>query len=244
MTSEQFTQFLGSVFVPACALLQPPIGLRAYLPAMVPQIGKPQAVPDQTALMFWATPQSHDLAARAIAVRVYQNLHGDVYDMSRSKLPEVPVAFSAVGGSLTPEQPYALFDQAADWMLGTVYHFVGARRQDDTPDIFLRRGFDWASELGRARFKGIDGALICSGPEYVVAWVHSPTPKDANLGLVFDSLAKSITPVLRAESQPMVLSAGLWDDWPGLDLRIHAALNLQFDRPSTKHNVPRRPHQA
>src|SRR6266436_6725454 len=88
-----FAKFLGSVFVPACALLQPSVGLRAYLPTMVPQAGKPAAVPDQTALMFWATPQSHDLAAQAIAVRIYQNLHGDAYDMVRSKLPEVPIAF-------------------------------------------------------------------------------------------------------------------------------------------------------
>jgi hypothetical protein len=240
MSPGQFAEFLASVFVPACALLQPPVGLRAYLPTMVPQIGKPQGVPDQTALMFWSTPQSHDLAARAIAVRIYQNLHGDVYDMTRSKLPEVPVAFSGLAGSLTAEQPYALFDQAADWMHGTVYHLVGARRQGDAPDALLRRGFDWASQLRGRASAGADGALICCGEEYIAAWVHSPTPKDARLKSVFDSLTKSLTPVLCAESQPIVLSAELWDDWSGLGLRINGALNLQFDRPPAKRAMPRR----
>jgi hypothetical protein len=41
MTYTQFAQFLGSIFVPGCALLQPPVGLRAYLPTMVPQGNKP-----------------------------------------------------------------------------------------------------------------------------------------------------------------------------------------------------------
>ena len=115
---QKFAQFLGSIFVPACALLQPSVGLRAYLPTMVPQNQKPPAVPDQTALMFWATPQAHDEAGAAIAVRIYQELHGGVYDMTRPKLEEVPVALSTVTGALQADQPYFLFDEPADWMLG------------------------------------------------------------------------------------------------------------------------------
>lgn len=101
-TYEQFAQFLGSIFVPACALLQPPVGLRAYLPTMVPQEKKPAALPDQTALMFWATPAAHDLANKAIAVRIYQNLHGDAYDLVKSHTPEVPVSIASVGGAGRP----------------------------------------------------------------------------------------------------------------------------------------------
>ncbi|WDD90409.1 hypothetical protein Bsp3421_000248 (plasmid) [Burkholderia sp. FERM BP-3421] len=233
----QFAQFLGSVFVPACALLQPPVGLRAYLPAMVPQDGKPPAVPDQTALMFWATPQSHDRAEKAIAVRIYQNLHGDVYDMARSKLPEVPVA---LGGALQAEQPYFLLERPADWMIGSVGHVVGARRVDLSAADFLTAAFAWASALRAQPPEGIDGALVCCGNDYAVAWAHSPSAQ-AQPGAALDGLAALTTPVLRAAARPLALPAGLWDDWPGLDLTQDSCLNLQFPRPRASRAAPREP---
>lgn len=233
----QFAQFLGSVFVPACALLQPPVGLRAYLPTMVPQDGKPPAVPDQTALMFWATPQSHDRATKAIAVRIYQNLHGDVYDMARSKLPEVPVALNAASGALQAEQPYFLIDRPADWMLGRVRHLVGARRADLSPAGFLAAAYGWAAALHAHPPAGIDGALVCCGNDYAVAWVHGPDAH-GEPGAALDGLAALTTPVLQAAARPLALPAGLWDDWPGLDLTQDSSLNLQFARPRASRAAP------
>jgi hypothetical protein len=231
MTYDQFAHFLGSVFVPACALLQPAVGLRAYLPVMVPQAGKPAAVPDQTALMFWATPASHDLAAKAIAVRIYQNLHGDVYDMTRSKLPEIPLAISTVSGTLQPEQPYFLLDQPADWMLGTVHHLVGARRADLSPGDFLASAYKWASAFHSQPPKHVDAALVCCGNDYAVAWVHADGQR-SKLGAALDALAALTVPVLRQNPSSLHLRAGLWDDWPGLDLTKDTCINLQFIRPS------------
>lgn len=61
----------ASLAVCSCLrVLQPKVGLRAYLPALVPQDGKPAAVPDQTALMFWNGPTAHNDAKKAIAVRL------------------------------------------------------------------------------------------------------------------------------------------------------------------------------
>ena len=174
MSQADFAGFLGSVFVPACALLQPRIGLRAYVPTMVPQEGKSEAVPDQTALMFWARPESHDEAKKAIAERIYTNLHGDVYDMARSKLPEVPVAISADVKSLVPEQPYHLLTKNADWMRGTVYHLVGARKPDLQVPDFLAAAARFAVAFREKPPPGVDGALVCCGNDYLVAWVHSP----------------------------------------------------------------------
>ncbi|MGC9946940.1 MAG: hypothetical protein ABSF64_11290 [Bryobacteraceae bacterium] len=238
ITYDQFAQFLGAVFVPACALLQPAVGLRAYLPMMVPQSNKPAAVPDQTALMFWATPQSHDLAAEAIAVRIYQNLHGDAYDMTRSKLPEVPLSLSTVG-PLQPEQPYYLLDQPADWMLGKVYHLVGARRADLTPEAFLAAAGAWAWGFHNQPPAGVDAALVCCGNDYGAAWVHGPrsTPK---LGTALDGLAALTVPVLQVAPLSQPLPAGLWDDWPGLDLTKTPCLNMQFHRPPAARAAPRK----
>ncbi|HTB12046.1 MAG TPA: hypothetical protein VK752_10755 [Bryobacteraceae bacterium] len=236
-TYADFVEFLGQVFVPACALLQPSVGLRAYLPTMVPQSGKPAAVPDQTALMFWATPEAHDLAEKAIAVRIYQNLHGDAYDMTRSKLPEVPVALSAASGSLQAEQPYYLLDQPVDWMFGKVFHLVGSRRADLTPAAFLAAAFGWASSFRDAPPADVDAALICCGNDYAVAWVHGTR----KLASALDGLAALTVPVLQAAPISKTLPAGLWGGWPGLDLTKHTCLNLQFPRPARTRTTPRKP---
>lgn len=242
MSYDRFAGFLGGVFVPACALLQPAVGLRAYLPTMVPQDNKPAAVPDQTALMFWATPQSHDLATHSIAVRIYQNLHGDAYDMSRSK-SGVPISISSASGRLQPEQPYFLVDQPADWMLGTVHHLVGARRLEINPGDFLTQAYQWAAILHNSPPKAIDAALICCATDYVMAWVHS-AERNARLATVLDGLADLTVPALRQNPRPLRIPARLWDDWPGLDLTKDACLNIQLRRPPPSEAAPRQRGQT
>src|SRR5258708_11512720 len=229
---DKFAQFLGTTFVPACALLQPPIGLRAYLPAMVPPAGKPTAVPDQTALMFWANPAAHDEAKKALAERVYTNLHGDVYDMSRSsgKDQEVPKPFDPAISALQPEQPYYLLKQSADWMLGHVHHLVGARKPDLATSDFLIAAAAWAKSFQEQPAKGADGALLCCGNDYLAAWVHGPT-EGLSLRPVLDGLAGLTLPILRDDALPRNISAGLWDDWAGItDLAQHTCLNIQLQR--------------
>jgi len=230
-TYEAFASFLGSVFVPACALLQPAVGLRAYIPSMVPQKGKPAAVPDQTALMFWATPQSHDLANGAIAVRIYQNLHGDVYDMQRSHLPEIPVLLPTSVDGVTAEQPYYLFEDSADWMLGRVQHFVGARPENITPHAFLTSIYNWASTFKINTPKGIDAAIICCGNDYAVVWIHANNAI-RNFSSLLNGFSSLTKPQLNISPRSTSLNAGLWNKWAGIDLTLqkNTSLNIQFNR--------------
>jgi len=229
-TYQAFEQFLATVFVPACALLQPRIGLRAYLPSMVPQANKPPEVPDQTALMFWATPLAHDDAKKALAERIYTNLHGDVYDMDRSKLQEVPKSIDSAGGTLEAEQPYYLCDRPTDWMLGGVHHLVGGRRPDLEANDFLTRTATWARAFRERPPTGVDGALVCCGNDYAVAWVHG-SRNGRRLRSALDGLAELTMTVLRDDARRLQVGAELWDDWPGLiDLTKHACINIQLHR--------------
>ena len=239
MTYDAFVSFLGTVFVPACVLLQPPLGLRAYVPSMVPQSGKPHAVPDQTALMFWKDDSAHDDARKALAERIYTNLHGDVYDMTRSALPEVPVAIPSVSEPLKAEQPYHVFDTPADWMTGTVRHLVAARRDNVPVGEFLLSAASWAHDLVAAPPAEVDGALICCGEDYAVAWVHA-SAIGAQLEPVLAGLEALTTTTLSADAVPTDLGAELWDDWPGLDLTKHGCVNFQLRRPTPQEATPRK----
>jgi hypothetical protein len=229
-TYDDFAHFLGNVFVPACALLQPRVGLRAYIPTMIPQANKPASVPDQTALMFWATPQSHNLANGAIAVRIYQNLHGDAYDMTTSHTPEVPQLFVA-SKKMVPEQPYYLFDNPADWMRGQVRHVVGTRPANVNQGDFINNVSNWARDFQKSAPLRSDAALVVANEEYAAAWAHTPSTS-INYDSALKEFSALVQPQLQISPRSTTLGAGLWNLWDGLDFtkEENRSLNLKFRR--------------
>lgn len=231
-TPAAFAEFLGSIFVPACALLQPAVGLRAYFPTLIPQANKPAAIPDQTALMFWATPQSHDLANETVAVRIYQNLHGDLYDMKRSATHEKPAALPGDAGKFTADQPYFLFNEPVDWMIGTALHVVGARISSQTPDDFLASVYQWAADFQKNSPDKIDAALVCCGNDYAVAWVHTDEAAE-DFSKSLDSFAALLEVQLNIIPRSVSLKEGLWNKWNGIDYTDpqNISLNIQLKRP-------------
>jgi len=220
----QFAQTLGSVFVPSCALLQPNAGLTAYVPSMMSQTNKPAAVPDQTALMWWATTTAHDEATKTVAVRAYQDLHGAVYDTKISR-SDVPVKLEH---GIVANQPVYFFDQPADWMTGKVRHLVGAPISPGYIGPLLL----WALAYQKKPPKGVDGALLITGNGgYVAFWEHWTNRVGKS---PIDDLAKMVTPFLSAVAENIPPGGGLWDDWAGWDLTKHTCMNVQLDRPGPK----------
>ena len=221
---DDFQTFLGTVFLPACALLQPNAGLRAYVPSMPKQEGKPSTVPDQTALMFWTVPQQHEEAFKTVAVRAYTNLHGDAYGPGSSAQFPIPL-----GDEVKAEQPYYLVDKPADWMLGRVQHLVGARPDGHSAEDFLSAVHAWGADVASAPPDGLEAGLLCAGEKYVVAWLLWNA--DAQGSDALAELAKKTTPSLDRTATTYVIPAGLWDDWPGIDLTNPSCLNIQLVRP-------------
>ncbi|MEM7052962.1 MAG: hypothetical protein AAF446_00295 [Pseudomonadota bacterium] len=216
---------LGSVFVPACTLLQPNAGLHAYVPSMPEHQGKPADVPDQTALMFWTTPEAHEEGFKVVAVRTYTNLHSLVY--AHTSKSQFPVAFNREAKA---EQPYYLIDQPADWMFGDIRHLVGARKSDQSVEDFLKGVGEWATAYQSNPPHGVDGALLCAGNDYLVLWEHwdsEETPSSE----AFDALAAMVTPFLKKQATSTTPPAGLWDPWAGFDLLKQDCINIQLDRP-------------
>ncbi|QUS54064.1 hypothetical protein [Pseudovibrio brasiliensis] len=222
-TQQQFEEFLGSVFVPGCSLLQPNAGLHAYIPSLPKHEGKPPTVPDQSALMFWTSQQTYHDAFKCVAVRCYTNLHGDLYDISRSAA-EFPIQLPEK--DLQPETPYFLIDAPADWMSGDVVHYIGARNHNISPELFRTQTLQWAKSLQSV--SGLEGGLLCVGESYIVAWAL--WGKGEGNPNCFAPLKSITTTWLDQVSKHYELGHGLWGDWSGIPMTAPNSLNIQLYR--------------
>lgn len=221
---KAFYERLETVFVPSTVLMQIDAGLEGYIPSVLGGLeGKPDTVPDETAILFWESQQTYRDGFKTLAVRTYTLTHGAVYTGASGA--EFPVLFA---GELKANQPYNLVDQVVDWMHGTVRHLAGARPEDVDPESF-RAGIAEVLSGGTA---GLAGAIVCAGDDYVVYW-----ELEGDAGPERDRLAELAARTAWnhvATAQPTSLQIGLWDGWSGMEIEPGASLNMQFQRRSER----------
>jgi hypothetical protein len=217
MNLDDFFQRLGTVFVPATVEMQIQIGLDAYIPTVPAALpGKPDTVPDETAILFWDSQQTYTDGFKTLAVRTYTLTHAAVYTpQSGANFP------NEWSGELASGQPYHLSNEPADWMPGPVTHVIGSRPQAQSPEDFRAALAEVSAGIASA---GVQGAIVCAADDYVVYWVLG----DDHGGAARIAGCCDWSHV--AEPEPTSLPAGLWDDWPGLTIGSGASLNMQFER--------------
>lgn len=225
----QFYQKLATVFVPATVLMQIRAGLHSYAPTVLGGMpGKPDSVPDETAILFWASQGAYWNGFTRLAVRTYTLTHNGVYlTQNNQSRADFPVPFA---GSLTADQPVYLFEKPADWMHGAVAHFVAARPARLDVASFLGATAKVLSTIRET--VSLEGAIACAGNDYLVYWELVPVAPGTRQ-------TPSGIPALQAAladwnqsfvAAPTFLPISLWDEWSGMDVRAGSSFNLQFDR--------------
>jgi hypothetical protein len=225
----QFYEKLGTVFVPATVLMQIDAGLHSYAPTVPAGLpGKPDTVPDETAILFWDSQATYWNGFTRLAVRTYTLTHNGVYvTQNNQSRADFPVAFA---GALTTDQPVYLFDKPADWMHGAVTHLVAARPARLEVASFLAAAARVLATIKETVPLG--GAIACAGADYLVYWELGPLAPGAKQ-------APSGVPLLQAAltdwsqsfvAAPTFLPIGLWDEWSGMDVRAGSSFNMQFQR--------------
>ncbi|HYO49443.1 MAG TPA: hypothetical protein VEW94_06295 [Chloroflexia bacterium] len=214
---------LNTVFVPASVEMQIKVGLDCYIPSVPAGLeGKPDVVPDETAILFWDSQQTYHDGFNTLAVRTYTLTHGAVYTpSSRADFPDL------FAGTMAANQPYYLVPRPADWMKGQVQHLVGGRPDGQTPDQFR-------SELAAALSAiqaggGLAGAIACAGDDYLVYWELANGASEGGSDTIA-ALAKLTGWYNVATAKPTTLDKGLWDPWPGMNIVSGDSLNMQFRR--------------
>jgi hypothetical protein len=225
----QFYTKLGTVFVPATVLMQIDAGLQSYTPTVPGGLpGKPDTVPDETAILFWESEATYWNGFTRLAVRTYTLTHNGVYVTQNSQSrADFPVFFA---GSLVADQPVYLFEKPADWMRGAVTHFVAAR----PPAMDVAAFHASVAKLLASIQKTVtlDGAITCVGADYLVYWELGPVApgsKQAPTGVTqlqvaLDGWNQTFAPA------PTFLPINMWDEWSGMDVRAGSSFNLQFKR--------------
>jgi hypothetical protein len=222
---DDFLERLGTVFVPATVRMQIDVGLQGYVPTVTAGLaGKPDTVPDETAILSWQSQRAYADGFLTLAVRTYTLTHGGVYTPHE---PESRADFPAPFDDALPSgAPVYLFGDRTDWMVGNVTHLVGSRPAGQDPASFRTA---LAEALRQIQHDvPLDGAIACAGDDYVVYWELGMRGDSARGGAgILAELVdwhKVFTPV------PTSVEAGLWDDWAGMDVRSGSSFNLQFAR--------------
>lgn len=224
----KFKEKLRTTFIPGTPQFQAPLGLTAYLPAVLPT-DVPNGVPDEIALVFYESQQDYNAAKETIAGRAYADLHGTVFSFTspRRSTSDWPVIFS---GALEREKPYFLFDKNVDWQMGHVNVLVASRGESSSEEEFLNNVTTTITKIQATTLPGLDGAIVVVASDYFVYWEHWTDLGSAKTSLIQD-LAKDNVVNMTSSFESIPVPASLHQVYPGLKEIVGGeAFNVQFLR--------------
>jgi len=226
MAREDFLRELGRTFMPGTPLMQAPLGLAAYLPAVIDDETNFD-VPDEVALIVYASQAVYQAKREtSLSRRMYTHSHVAVFDMQRSHaaFPQslmTPLPVNPAG------QPFAwyLFDASVDWQDGHT-RFVLIGRDGDGTDMHAAA----LAMMGSARQvladRGFDQVVGLTAPSFTALWLHAPSLHEetlAALGIVPAGVA--VIRDLQCQT-PYVVG----DGDPGVTITGAAAFSFRFSR--------------
>lgn len=174
----RFFSELATTFMPGTPLMQAPIGLAAYVPAVIdPPAGSP--IPDEIAAIVYASRSVYDrFRETSLSRRMYTRSHVAVFDMARS-VAQFPAALPAptrteANGSVH-HFSFLSPDAAVDWQSGYIRIQLIVPAQ---PGGAFQA--DIIDRLGRARdaasAAGVDQILMACGDAFAAFWIHAERP--------------------------------------------------------------------
>lgn len=218
-----FRHALGELLIPATVQTQAPLGLTAYLTAVLPE-DKPASVPDEVALLFYESKAAWEHTTETTGGRIYSRLRDSLFTpASGSAFPE------PLGETLEVDRPYHLLHGEADWLRGATKVLVGAPPAGAWTAELLGTVHGFLSALQQQPPAGLEGAIVLVADGLLVYWEHWSDPALAGGGRM-SGLAALVSPVLLADASPVKVPADLEQVYPGLQIEGGKCLNLRFER--------------
>ncbi|GGE82293.1 hypothetical protein [Massilia psychrophila] len=224
----EFFNELGSAFMPATAVMQAPLGLAAYLPAVL-DTDPASGLPDEVAAIVYASRTVYDrYRETSLSRRIYTRSHVAVFDMARSvaqfgKPLDDPNVVQANGSA---HRFSFLFEQArVDWQAGqtrVVFITPGEAGEAFQWELLHRLG---ACAVAATEF-GVDQILVVCANSFAALWIHAPLPVRDPVGTL-DLLPGGAT-IVRDLEAIQVPVTGDFSPTPTVDGPV--AITFRFER--------------
>jgi hypothetical protein len=155
--------------------MQAPLGLWAYLPAVLDLSNPPPDFPDEVAIIVYVSRTVYDAKRdTSLSRRMYTHSHAAVFDMQRSmgQFP-TPIGQPAVAANDPGADTWYLFDDPVDWQDGyTRIAFVTPPSGDPGFPAALRNSIRAAQ--GALSGDGCDQVVALATSTYAALWMHWP----------------------------------------------------------------------
>lgn len=186
----QFMTDVGQTFMPGTPLMQAPLGLAAYLPAVIdPPAGDP--VPDEVAIIVYASRKVYDqFRETSLSRRMYTKSHVAVFDMPKSVAHFPGLAAAPASRSVNGEDYLFGYrsEDRVDWQAGStrIVIAVPIAQSPGFATAAMRR-LASADHLDRA---GVDQVVAGAGPGFAAYWIHSAQPTELDLAALLPEGAR------------------------------------------------------
>lgn len=165
---------LGSTFMPGTPLMQAPLGLMAYLPAVVDP-KHDEGLPDEVALIIYVSNEVYQSTrSSSLSRRMYTRSHYAVFDMEAAvaDFPAPVAAPRTVQSSLGPVDLWHLFDRPSDWQDGSA-RLLLLRPATEAADFRLRMSEAARSAAATLEGTGCDQVIAACTDGFAFVWLHS-----------------------------------------------------------------------
>ncbi len=167
LAESEFLAELGEVFMPGTPLMLRELGLAAYLPTVVPSAPDVLDLPDEVAVIAYASRERYAHARRqTVTGRMYTHTHRAVFDMSRSAA-DFAAELGPVGDGTARSWVGAT---SRDWQAdGDVLCWVG-HGSSSQPDLRQPIADAISQRFADLQSAGVSQCLIQAAPTWAALW--------------------------------------------------------------------------
>jgi hypothetical protein len=218
----EFFARLGRTFMPATPLMMAPLGLAAYLPAILDP-PTDSSLPDEAALIVYVSREVYRGSREtSLSRRLYTSAHEAVFDMKRS-YAEFPTLIEHPTSTPAGTQFAYLMDRRVDWQDGEVrFLLIAADREHDLRTSLLSQ---LRSSTQALIAQGCDQLIVGCAANYAGLWLHCA---DASVNIDLRDIVPSAGQVLH--NLPCTPSWVYGDGTHGETPSGASAYNFRFSR--------------
>lgn len=175
LSKEEFFEQLGKTFMPGTPYMLKPLGLSAYLPAIL-DLDESLNLPEEVALIVYSDiDQYMDARSNSLRRRIYSHSHAGVFDLQRSKgqfpgAPKEPNNLTMPDGG--SRYCFALTQKHVDWQNGNTQVLFYFREPGSSEDVFGRVSEKVVNHKEDLEKLDIDQVIVVGTTDYTAVWLH------------------------------------------------------------------------